>query len=76
MGWIGRYQHGRFYRVSCETVVLSGLFAFLAILISILFIPSIFLSLEFLLVCFAMDSMLIMVWAIWKLVYRKGEQYL
>jgi hypothetical protein len=72
---IGHHQHGRRYRVSCQTFILSGLFAFIAILIAFLFYPFGFFV-EAFLFSSAMDAVLIMVWVLWKFVYKRGEQYL
>ena len=76
MGWIGRHQHGRFYHVSCQTVVRSGLFAFMAVLIAVLVFPVVWSFFESLLLCTAMDAVIIMVWVLWKLMYKKGEPYI
>jgi hypothetical protein len=55
--------------------VLSGFFAFVSILIAFLLYPFGFM-LEAFLFSSAMDAVLIMVWVLWKFVYKRGEQYL
>jgi hypothetical protein len=70
--WVQK-QSERQIGVSCNYVVLSVVFAWIAISLGMAFL--FYSTLESVLLIFAVDVFLVMLWVVWKLVYKTGKRY-
>lgn len=68
--WVQK-QSERSRGVACNDVVLSVVFAWIAISLEMAFF--FYSILESVLLIFAVDAFLIMIWVVWKLVYKTGD---
>ena len=73
MHWVRQRQYGRRVGLTGNNVFLSLVSAGLAIAAGMMLLP--FQFLESLVVIFAIDVLLLMVWVLWSVVYLKGEHY-
>jgi hypothetical protein len=71
--WIQQHQSERPLGMSCSHLVLSVVFAWIAIFLGMTFFS--YSILESVLLIFAANSFLIMLWVVWKLVYKTGWHY-
>ncbi|MFX1575607.1 MAG: hypothetical protein ACFFCF_00385 [Promethearchaeota archaeon] len=70
--WVKK-QSERSRGASCNDIVLAVVFACIAL--SLGMTSSFYSILEPVLIIFAVDAFLIMLWVVWKLVYKTGKQY-
>ncbi|MFX1566490.1 MAG: hypothetical protein ACFFCH_10910 [Promethearchaeota archaeon] len=72
---IKRRLVGHHYILSCNGAFLSSLFAFIAVVIAFVIFPYIWSLLEFMVVSFSVDAILIMLWLLWMRRYFEKPVY-